>query len=106
MKNWCWIPILQTLEHVEVGVVTTIIIAMFLKFIIKYEEILNHNICLRWVCLGCDGDYVFQGGHNWVTSQLSIVVPFLIDVHCMAHQTNLLVVVFKMPLVYCIESML
>jgi hypothetical protein len=103
MKNWCWIPILLTLEHVEVGV-----IVVFLKCIIKYEEILNKNLCLRWVCLGCDEDYVFQGCDNWVTSQLtSIVVPFLIDVHCMAHQTNLLVVVLsKLPLVSCIEPTL
>jgi hypothetical protein len=107
MENWCWIPILLTLEHVEVGVIATNIIAMFLKCIIKYEKNLNQNLCLMLVCFGCDGDYVFQGCHNWVTSQLFIIVLFLIDVHCMAHQTNLLVVVLsKLPLVSCIESML
>ncbi len=34
MENWCWIPILLTLEHVEMGVIATNIIAMFLKCII------------------------------------------------------------------------
>jgi hypothetical protein len=85
MKNWCWIPILLTLGHVEVGCIATNIIAMFLKCIIKYEETLNQNLCLRWVCLGCDGNYVFQGCHNWVTSQLSMIVPF--D-QCALHGTS------------------
>jgi len=74
-------PILLTLEHVEVGV-----IAMFLKCMIKYEFFLNQNLCLRWVCLGCDGDYIFQGCHNWATSQLSIVVPFFY--WCALHGTS------------------
>lgn len=46
----------------------------------------------RMVCFGADGVSVFQGLRTGVTMQLKQQhAPFMIGVHCMAHQTNLAV---------------
>jgi hypothetical protein len=59
MKYICQIPILLTLECVEMGATTNHIIAICLKCIAKYGGILNEKFGSRWVCLGCGGDCVF-----------------------------------------------
>lgn len=60
------------------------------------------------MCLGCDGDSVFQGNRSVVTTQIrESVVPFLFGVYSMAHRTNLAVqVLSKLPLVSGLEKLL
>jgi hypothetical protein len=63
----------------------------------KYGGILDEDLGLRWVRLGFDEIFLFQGHHIGVISQLKFKVVFVIvDVHCMIHQTNLVIVVFSM----------
>jgi hypothetical protein len=74
----------------------------------KYGGILDEDLVLRWVCLGFDENFVFQGHHIGVISQLKFLFIFVfVDVHCMRHQTNLVIVVFSiLPLKFHIELML
>jgi hypothetical protein len=74
----------------------------------KYGGILDEDLGLRWVCLGFDENFVFQGHHIGVISQLKCKVVFLfLNVHCIKHQTNLVIVVFSiLPFKFHIESML
>ncbi len=57
--------------------------------------------------LGCDGDLVFWG--FWVGMITKIrewLAPYLFSVHCVAHRTNLVVLVLsKLSLVAHIEGM-
>jgi len=72
----------------------------------KYRGILDEDLGLRWVCLGFDENFVFQGHHIGVISQLKLKVVF-VDVHCVTHQTNLVIVVFSiLPFKFHIELML
>ncbi len=90
------------------GVTTININVILLKWMAKYGELLVEKCGSWWVCISCDKKFVFQGNYIKVTFQLkSHVTPFLIGVHCMAHRTNLVVVMLsKLPLVSCIEFML
>jgi hypothetical protein len=108
MKHWRQIPILFSSERMEVNATTNNINIILLKCMVKYRGILCDEFDLRWVCLNSYGNFVFQEYCFQITSQFkSKVTPFFISVHQMAHQTNLaIVVLFKLPLVSCIESML
>jgi hypothetical protein len=73
----------------------------------KYGGLLVETFGSRCVCIGCDKNFVFQIHYIKVTSQLKYyVILFLIGVHYMAHITNLVVVLSKVPLVSYIEFML
>jgi hypothetical protein len=62
----------------------------------KYGGILDEDLGLRWVRLGFDENFGFQGHHIGVISQLKFRVVFVfVDVHCMTHQTNSVIVVFS-----------
>jgi hypothetical protein len=94
MKDWHQFPILLTLEHVEANATIYNIIAILLKCMAKYGQLLVEKLGSRWVCIGCDKNSMFQGIK--VTSQLkSRVIPFLISLHCMAHKINLTIVVLS-----------
>ncbi len=69
---------------------------------------MEEDLGLRWVSLGFDENFVFQGHHIRVISQFKLKVVFVIvDVHCMTHQTNLVIVVFSiLPFKFHIELML
>jgi hypothetical protein len=80
---------------------------VLLKCMAKYGGLLVEKFGSQWVCIGCDKNFVFQIHYIKVTFQLKYhVIPFLIGVHCMAHITNLVVVLSKLPLVSYIEFML
>jgi hypothetical protein len=55
-----------------------------------------------------NGVSTFQGLRSRVTIQIQHqYVPFVIDVHCVAHQTNIVVqTLSNLPLVFCIENLL
>jgi hypothetical protein len=61
MKNWKQIPILLTLEKVEMGTIVNNIKAVILNAMGRYGALTNETMASKWVCLGCDGDYVFHG---------------------------------------------
>jgi hypothetical protein len=42
----------------------------------KYGGILDEDLGLKWVCLGFDENFVFQGHHIGVISQLKFKVVF------------------------------
>jgi hypothetical protein len=68
-----------------------------------YRGLTNEAMACKWICLKCDGDFVFQG----ITQMLKQITPYLINVHCVAHRTNLIVLMLsKLSLVVHIESML
>jgi hypothetical protein len=70
------------LECMEVNATIDNIIIIFLKCMVKYGGILCDELSLRWVCLNCYGNFVFQEHCFQVISQFkSKVVPFLISVH-------------------------
>jgi hypothetical protein len=95
MKIWGQFPILLTLECVEMSVTTYNITSILLNCMAKVFQLKS----------------LFHGGYALVVMKIlyskdilkSHIVPFLIGVHCMAHKTNLTVVVLsKLPLVSCI----
>ncbi len=60
---------------------------------------MDEDLGLRWVYLGFGENFVFQGHHIGVTSQFKFKVVFVfVHVHCMTHQTNLVIVVFSILL--------
>ncbi len=70
MKDWCQVPILLTLECVNVSANANNITTILLKCVIKYGEFSNEECGSRWVCLHCDKDFVLKGYCIWVISQL------------------------------------
>jgi len=62
----------------------------------------------KWICIGCDGDSVFQSIQSRVITQTNEqIAPFFIGVHYVAHRTNLAILVLnKLSLVMHIEGML
>ncbi len=61
MKNWKRVPILLTFEKVEMGVTLNNIEAIILNAMGRYGGLTNEAMASKWVYLGCDGDFVFQG---------------------------------------------
>jgi hypothetical protein len=59
MKNCKHVPILLTLEKVEVKATLNNIKAIILNVMGKYGGLSNETMVSKWSCLGCDGDYVF-----------------------------------------------
>jgi hypothetical protein len=108
MKNWKRIPILLTLEKVEMGATLDNIEAIILNAMGEYRGHANEAMASKWVCLGCDGDSMFQGIQIGVITQTwEQSTPYLIIVHCVAHRTNMVVLVLnKLSLVAHIEGML
>jgi hypothetical protein len=59
MKNWKRVPILLTFEKVEMGTTLDNIEAIILNAMGGYGGLTNEAMASKWVCLGCDGDFVF-----------------------------------------------
>ncbi len=108
MKNWKQVPILLTLEKVEMGATLNNIKVIILNAMGRYVGFTNEAIASKLVYLGCNGDYVFQG--IWIGVFIQTweqIAPYLIGVHYVTHQTNLVILVLsKLSLVACIEGML
>ncbi len=79
----------------EMGANVNNIVAILLKCMVKYWGVFNEVFGSRWVWLGCDGDFMFQGHHTFVISQLKFkFVPFLINEN-MTHWTKMAIVVLS-----------
>jgi hypothetical protein len=61
MQNWKCVLVLLTLEKVEVGATSNNIKGVILDGMGRYEGLTNSNMATKWICLGCDGDSIFQG---------------------------------------------
>jgi hypothetical protein len=58
MKNWKQVPILLTLENVEMGATSKNIKVIILNAMGGYGGFIDEAMTSKWVYLGCDGDYV------------------------------------------------
>jgi len=68
----------------------------------------GEDIAIKLVCFGANGISTFQGLRFEVRVQIQQqYVPFVISVHCTAHQTKFAIQnLFNLPLVFCIENLL
>jgi hypothetical protein len=56
----------------------------------RYGGFTNFDMASKWICLGCDGDSIFQGNRFKVNTQTKEqIAPFFIGMYYVAHQTNL-----------------
>jgi hypothetical protein len=63
MQSWIHIPILMTLEQIEVGAIIENITTIILQSIMNFRGLIEDQLSSCWVCLGCDRDFMFQGHH-------------------------------------------
>jgi hypothetical protein len=61
MQNWKCVLVLLTLEKVEAGATSNNIKGVILDVMGKYGGLTNFDMASKWICLGCDGDSIFQG---------------------------------------------
>jgi hypothetical protein len=60
------------------------------EMVVHHTGINDITLVARIVCLGTDGDSLFQGCRNRVTVNMKAhVAPFMFGVQCIAHRTNL-----------------
>ncbi|KAG2445298.1 hypothetical protein HYH02_008765 [Chlamydomonas schloesseri] len=65
------------------------------------------ELACKLVCVATDGASVMTGMHIGVVTQLQLVAPWALPMHCMAHRTNLCAAVLKRwPLVQDIVQLL
>jgi hypothetical protein len=50
-----------TLEKVEMGTTSNNIKVIILNALGRYGGLIDEAVASKWVCLGCNGDYVFHG---------------------------------------------
>jgi hypothetical protein len=51
------------LKRLEVDATSNNIKTMILDAMAMYKGLSNNNMASKWICLGCDGDSVFQSIH-------------------------------------------
>ncbi len=100
-----WIPLLLNLEKVISG---GNVDNLIMRFLMEYGGLTSDQIARKLICFGSHGVVVFIGLQIGVAIQVkSKVAPFMTKMHCMAHQTNLLVhTLFVQPLVGKLERLL
>jgi len=89
--NFKRIPILLSLSKPQDGT-SNAVRDTIEGMLAHYTSLTQSAIASRLVCFGADGVTLFQGSRNGVTVQMvRHMAPFLFNVHCMAHRTNLAV---------------
>ncbi len=108
MKNWVDIPLLLTFEWIEMGATIENILVIILQNSIKFEGLDEKEFIFWCVCLGCDGDFIFQGHHTSIIVQTkSNIIIYFISLHCMKQKTNpTTIILSKLFPILCIETML
>ncbi len=57
--------------------------------VLQYEGLLESNLVSKFISFGANGVLVFQGAKNGVTTQVrEKFAPYMLGVHCGAHQTT------------------
>ncbi len=81
---------------------------LIMNFLMTQGGLKKKELVTRLVCFGVDGVSTFQGLKFGIIVQIqNWYSPFVTNVHCMAHQINLVVQTFSsLPLFSCIESLL
>jgi hypothetical protein len=59
VQNWKRVPVLLTLEKVEVGATSNNIKGVILDVMGRYGGLKFFDMVSKWIYLGCDGDSVF-----------------------------------------------
>ncbi len=88
--GWKQMPILLTFGHFVEGGIVANIKNMILVILITYGGLTDKQIFEHLMCLGADGVSTFQG----VKSRVIVLIKtqqthFFIEIHCIAHRTNL-----------------
>ncbi len=102
--DWRRQPILLNLEIVmEEGTLLLLLFVLLLIWVVSMVDIAN-----KVVCFGVDGVTIFQGLKTSVIVQfMNMHNHFIIGIHCMTHQCNLVVQTFSsLFLVAKIEALL
>jgi hypothetical protein len=69
MKNWQCVSILLKLKRLEVGATSNNIKTMISDAMATYKGLSNNNMASKWICLGGDGNLMFQGIQTSVITQ-------------------------------------
>jgi hypothetical protein len=86
MQSWKHVLVLLTFEKVEVGATSNNIKGVILDVMDRYEGLTNFNMATKWICLGRNGDSIFQSIESgMITQTKEQIAPFLIVVHYVAH---------------------
>jgi hypothetical protein len=92
VQDWCHIPLLLNVKHVLSGSKTNSLTLLIMNYLMTQGGLHEEDLASRLVYFGVDGISTFQGFKSRVIVQIQQqYVPFVTNVHCMAHKTNLAV---------------
>jgi hypothetical protein len=92
IKEWSWIPILLSLERVVKGADAGNLTRVIIQALLTVGGLIGESLSSKLICFGADSVSVFQGARTGVTWQFKLdYAPHMQGIHCMAHQTNLVV---------------
>ena len=92
VKDWERVPILISLHRVVVGGTSNSLSSVILKACATEGTLDGQALAKKSVCFGANGVNIFGGGCTCLTTQLKEnYVPFMVGIHCCAHQVNLFI---------------
>jgi hypothetical protein len=107
VKGWRCLSIFLTLFQVLEGSNVDNLTKVIVDSLLTYSGISESNLASKLVCFGVDGVTTFQGPKTNVITQLKKNTPFMLGVHCVTHQTNLVVqTLYRLTLVTKIKLLL
>jgi hypothetical protein len=108
VKGWKRILILFTLAQVLFCAIACNPIKVIVASLLQYGDLFEIDMLFKLTNFGVDGLSIFQRAKNGVIAHLKEKhVPFMLWVHYVAHQTNLVIqTVSKLPLISKIEALL
>ena len=83
-----YFPQLAHLQHAPDAQNITQVVLDTLSVLVGLGEV---DLARKLVSVSTDGASVMTGMHTGVSARLSLTAPFLVSIHCMAHQTDLAV---------------
>jgi hypothetical protein len=106
VQDWCYIPLLLNVKHAIFGSKVNSITLLIMNSLMTERGSQEEDLTTKMVCFGVDGVITFQGLRSRIIVQIQQqYAPFVIGVHCMAHQINLAVQTFShLPLISRIET--
>jgi hypothetical protein len=102
------IPILLTLAQMLFYATTNNPIKVIVANLLQYGNLFKIDMTSKLTNFGIDGVSIFQGAKNGLIPHLKEKhVPFMLWVHYVAHQTNLVIqTLSRLPLIFKIEALL
>ena len=90
VKDWERVPFLISLKRVVIGGTSNSLTSVILKACATEGTLDGQALAKKLVCFGADGVNIFEGCCTGATTQLKEnYVPFMVGIHCCAHQVNL-----------------